>query len=283
MRLVLFVLLTGCQTVFPIATDEPRSCLPELAAELDEDRDGVANAEDACPRLANAPADDEDGDGIPDVCDLCPLAAEPDSDGDCDGVSDPCDPDDDTSHVLTFINFIDSTAVRLVGDATLLDGVARLQPRNAASSHFGAVYARDLVANERAIYETDFTIGPWATGNLLDAGIRVNTEGATALYGVLVRSDLTGNSFQIRDQTAGGQGVIATQDLPLLDGDLSFHLKVTLDGTRLRGELSGAATATVEATIPELTPMIEYGVQAHDNDEIGLVIDARYIARISAR
>jgi len=41
----------------------------------DLDGDGIANADDNCPRDSNANQHDEDGDGIGDVCDNCPTVA----------------------------------------------------------------------------------------------------------------------------------------------------------------------------------------------------------------
>lgn len=66
----------------------------------DADGDGVADAADNCPGLANASQHDEDSDGIGDACDNCPAAANPGQadEGEAlagapaDGVGDACDP-----------------------------------------------------------------------------------------------------------------------------------------------------------------------------------------------
>ena len=79
-----------------------------IDASNDVDGDGVANAVDNCPTVANANQHDEDGDGVGDVCDLCPHIAEigaVDSDG--DGVGDACDPNPNTAgdSVVAFLPF----------------------------------------------------------------------------------------------------------------------------------------------------------------------------------
>ena len=58
----------------------------------DADGDGVENAKDNCPDVANADQADGDADGVGDACDVCPAAADADqADGDADGVGDACD------------------------------------------------------------------------------------------------------------------------------------------------------------------------------------------------
>jgi hypothetical protein len=57
----------------------------------DADGDGIANAVDNCPSVANADQHDEDGDGLGDVCDPCPPFAN-NTDLDGDGVGGLCDP-----------------------------------------------------------------------------------------------------------------------------------------------------------------------------------------------
>lgn len=65
----------------PVAT-------PDLARALDQDHDGLVNADDNCAHHANVDQSDVDGDGIGDVCDECPMSGQ-DQDG--DGYQDDCD------------------------------------------------------------------------------------------------------------------------------------------------------------------------------------------------
>jgi hypothetical protein len=58
----------------------------------DADGDGIVDAADGCPAVADPVQRDGDGDGVGDACDLCPRLASADRlDRDGDGVGDPCD------------------------------------------------------------------------------------------------------------------------------------------------------------------------------------------------
>lgn len=56
-----------------LASIASTASVPDLDRVLDQDRDGLANADDNCPLNANADQADGDADGVGDVCDACPA------------------------------------------------------------------------------------------------------------------------------------------------------------------------------------------------------------------
>ncbi|MDQ3367147.1 MAG: thrombospondin type 3 repeat-containing protein [Myxococcota bacterium] len=65
----------------------------DAAAMPDADGDGIADAADNCPTVANLDQRDHDLDARGDACDHCPHLPDPtDPDGDGDGLGDACDP-----------------------------------------------------------------------------------------------------------------------------------------------------------------------------------------------
>ena len=80
----------------PPGSDAPRMVDAMVgldAVDPDLDGDGVLNAADNCPTVANADQGNEDGDKFGDACDPCPpIADDNPPDGDGDGVADACDP-----------------------------------------------------------------------------------------------------------------------------------------------------------------------------------------------
>jgi hypothetical protein len=73
------------------------------ACDPDDDNDGVADGIDLCPTIADPAQLDTDGDGVGDACDDCPAVANADqTDHDGDGLGDACDPDSDNDGVPDF-------------------------------------------------------------------------------------------------------------------------------------------------------------------------------------
>jgi hypothetical protein len=64
----------------------------ETAGQADGDGDGIVDAADDCPTVADPEQRDGDGDGVGDACDNCPTVPNADqADRDHDGVGDACD------------------------------------------------------------------------------------------------------------------------------------------------------------------------------------------------
>ncbi len=98
--------------------------------DLDTDGDGVRDATDNCPGVANANQANEDGDALGDVCDPCPPSDD-NTDTDGDGVGDVCDPNPTVTgdKLVLFDGFKGSltptwtttgVATTMAGDASLL-------------------------------------------------------------------------------------------------------------------------------------------------------------------
>jgi hypothetical protein len=93
---------------------DARPDAPPDAPPADSDGDGVPDATDNCPMVANADQRDHDADGRGDVCDLCPHIAETvDTDTDSDGVGDACDPHPTTAGDvrLLWVGFYDANDI----------------------------------------------------------------------------------------------------------------------------------------------------------------------------
>ena len=73
------------------AFDKPTTTMTTSVADVDGD--GVPDASDNCPAVANPKQEDAESDGVGDACDNCPAVANPkQEDADSDGVGDACDP-----------------------------------------------------------------------------------------------------------------------------------------------------------------------------------------------
>lgn len=89
------------------AGDLAETCVDGLSMGTDSDGDGVVDALDNCPTVANADQGNEDSDQYGDACDPCPPVADDTfADTDHDGIDDQCDPHiGQIDHIVLFEGF----------------------------------------------------------------------------------------------------------------------------------------------------------------------------------
>jgi len=99
---MLAIALAGCTFSPPVgSSDDDDDGTPSPG---DRDGDGVGDAEDNCPDLANPPQRDHDGDARGDECDACPHLVGGDDDPDGDGIGVACDPEPDIKNPPPYWN-----------------------------------------------------------------------------------------------------------------------------------------------------------------------------------
>lgn len=145
------------------------------AATGDRDGDGVPDATDNCPDVANPDQHDEDGDQIGDACDLCPhlpaTPGMPELDTDHDGIGDDCDPNpgaiDQVLAFLTFDQALPSTWTITPPAGAMVSDVWQLD-QGAAQIH--------LVADQVVLLRTPAPVIPDNLGLLIEAGITIDAH-----------------------------------------------------------------------------------------------------------
>ena len=144
-----------CQT--PGAQPDGGVETPDAVTELDHDGDGILDAVDNCPDVANLSQVDEDGDALGDLCDPCPPFAD-NADGDGDGLGDACDPHPTTAgdKLIAFEGFKDalSPSWTVMGTFTMAGGEGVLSASDTETS----LITRPSPANARVEIRAAFVI-----------------------------------------------------------------------------------------------------------------------------
>jgi hypothetical protein len=236
-----------CQTIGAI--DDGGIDAPALVdAQVDRDHDGIDDAIDNCPDVANVSQVDEDGDGLGDVCDPCPpFADNHDSDG--DGLGDACDPDPMVAgdQLVAFEGFSDplSASWTVQGTFTMNGGQGVLSAADSTTS----LLTRPSPAGARVQLRASFVIDSiTATGLNLGAislieRMQPNTDKSIncQLAGL---ADGTQESLRIFDTASSA--VVTTANYGFTPGQTK-ELRFGRDGTSytcnvVTGSVSGADT-----------------------------------------
>ena len=280
MRLALLaVLAAGCNAAFGLDELPPPDAgtlcaYDQLGTSGDADRDGVVDALDACPTIANADAHDEDADGVPDVCDRCPHIAELSADRDCDGIGALCDPDDaivdeqqfvglaDATGLLTHNSIVENDRVRLLTTGTMYSEaiVDTRAPSPATYELSGVVYnpQATLETTSLIVRDADAVV---ATSPYFEATLQF--MGGTAMF-LIEKADTT----------------IASTPVGPLAAEMSYRISILLTRDTITAKLSGFADATLVAPA-SFYPAVEYGADAYRQDPQGtLSIEVQYLRRV---
>jgi hypothetical protein len=169
---------------------------------------------------------DEDGDGVDDACDDCPHVANPaQADGDGDGVGDVCDPN--PTLAIDHIAFFDPFTVprpewlavgftpQYVGDAVVIDAFANVD------TGFG------LAENPpHVLYQFGGHVGPVNTGPSRQIAIQRSTGGFT-YYCELFDTLTTIFSLTYSPDFVGFNHLTDSPATTIADGDLELAMTIT--------------------------------------------------------
>jgi hypothetical protein len=164
-----------------VACSGGSNALLDAADPNDLDGDGIANADDNCPRAANSDQHDEDGDGIGDKCDNCPSIANANQADTtevgtmqfADGVGDACDlrPALGGDKIAAFFAFAsDAEANAWQGDGWTIANDALHAAPTASWLIMHNAPGNDLAAR------ADFASASWLAPNAL-VGVAVDGDG----------------------------------------------------------------------------------------------------------
>jgi len=240
----------------------------------DLDADGIANALDNCPMLANQDQHDEDADEVGDVCDNCPHVANLSQanimeGGSADAVGDACDPNPTATGdtIARFIPFhVMPTGLTLEG-SWMLTGDAFVKA--------GMGFGRLVVAGTRN--KVTIEIG----------GSQISS--ATASSYLVATFGLAGGSFHHcgYDQSVDDyhSGVLGTWDgmdwdwidvvnhyLPMgLAG--AFKITVSADAEQNTASCTTADSRGIAATGVDATPTLQAGTVGIEGEDLSFQVD----------
>jgi len=246
----------------------------------DIDLDGVLNAADNCPTVANANQRDHDDDDRGDACDVCPhLASAIHADNDADGIGDDCDPRPTQAGdtVAMWDGFYaDSAALSWdkVGAWTLAGGALRQTAMGINYIVVPGALPRTFVqmaALVDNIAGTNSTLGPFAGDTY---------PGTTQSYGCLVQRDTLSTTVQTFVATAswvGGTGFTQVSWPGMLAAGRTLVITEKLAGTLDCSVAQGTSVSTDSEAVGPTS-----GRPGIYMDDVSTRIDYLFIVAIGA-
>jgi len=228
----------------------------------DQDDDGVADAADNCPAIANGDQHNEDRDRFGDKCDPCPPVMDDNpADGDDDGVADACDPRPmmGGDRIAVFEGFGAGIPTGWVqggnGEWLQMGDDLTTHPPDTGGPAFSAL---SITTNAQ-------------TGNETSSGaMTVESIDAVQNSGVSINTNSAGQSaiicFVVRDQQGDNLTVSDFQSdtsMPFALVAAPYRIDLRRDGTMYSctGDQSGTG-ATVEGTFPLVNSPYARGISA---------------------
>ena len=237
------------------ACDGSGDALPDANPD-DLDGDGVANAQDNCPRRGNADQHDEDHDAIGDACDNCPTIANADQSDTTeaamngqfpDGVGNACDlrpalGGDEIARLATFATATD--AMKFTGSGWTIDadaassaGDARWQSRSGELGD-GAM----LVAEISAL---TFAAGGELTIAVDGDGVESGAACTIRDTGELLARDLAGGATVVSAGSAPAAPITLVAWRAVFNGSATVMCRMTAGGPNRSVEAPLADTTVV--------------------------------------